>query len=158
MKPTDQLRDIEGLDTIPWWPLAPGWWLLIGMILLLITIGIILLNRRRQAEKERAQDWRAIAKKEWLSLHPSQGSPRDQLIFLSILLRRVAIQRHGRESCAGLSGESWLTWLTENDPQGFDWQKNGRIIIQLPYRPPDTPINEAEVKTLYQAVQAWIDF
>jgi hypothetical protein len=157
MKPTDQLHDIEGLDTIPWWPLAPGWWLLIGIVLLLIMIGIILLHRRRQA-KNKYPDWRVIAKREWLSLHPSQGSPRDQLIFLSILLRRVAIQRHGRESCAGLSGKDWLAWLTKNDPQGFDWQKNGRIIIELPYCPPGTPIDEAEVKTLYQAIQAWIEF
>jgi len=157
MKPTDQLRDIQGLDTIPWWPLAPGWWLLIGIILLFIMVGIILLKRRCRMVKRRGQDWRVIAKQEWLSLHPSQGSPREQLTFLSILLRRVAIQRHGRETCAGLSGENWLTWLTENDPQGFDWEKNGRIIVELPYCPPETTINEQEVAILYQAVQAWIE-
>ncbi|RLW54638.1 MAG: hypothetical protein B6D69_04845, partial [gamma proteobacterium symbiont of Stewartia floridana] len=30
----DPLRDIRGIDTVSWWPLAPGWWLLlIGIVL-----------------------------------------------------------------------------------------------------------------------------
>jgi hypothetical protein len=38
---TTVLRDIHGLDAIPWWPLAPGWWYLVGLAgLLLLFVGI----------------------------------------------------------------------------------------------------------------------
>ncbi|MDM8558964.1 DUF4381 domain-containing protein [Candidatus Parabeggiatoa sp. HSG14] len=157
MNPTDQLRDIHGLETISWWPLAPGWWVLLGIILLigLIVVGIMIYLPRSRSKKH--QDWQRAARKEWLTLYPTQTSPREQLSFLSILLRRVAVQCHGRETCAGLSGEHWLDWLTRHDPKGFDWMQSGRILIDLPYMPPDYTVDKSQVDTLYQAVRVWID-
>ncbi|MBE9561982.1 MAG: DUF4381 domain-containing protein, partial [Proteobacteria bacterium] len=77
--------------------------------------------------------------------------------FLSILLRRIAVQIYGREACAGLSGEKWLDWLTKNDPQGFDWNKSGKILIEIPYMPPDAVIEEQKLDLIYRAIRAWID-
>jgi len=156
MNPTDQLRDIRGLDTISWWPLAPGWWILIGFTLLFLMIIGLLVYRRRVKRKQQ-HDWRKIAHQEWLSLRPLQAPPRDQITFLSILLRRVAIQRHGRDACAGLSGENWLNWLTQHDPQQFNWNKSGRILIEVPYMPKDASIDDYQVDLVYRAVRAWID-
>jgi hypothetical protein len=154
MNPTDQLRDIQGLDAISWWPLAPGWWILIGFIFLLLVMVGLRLYRRRAKQKH---DWRKMAHTEWLSLRPLQAPARDQITFLSILLRRVAIQRYGRKACAGLSGEKWLTWLTQHDPQQFDWLKSGRILIEVPYMPKDASIDDYQVDLVYRAVRAWID-
>ena len=53
MNPTTQtleLRDIHLPTEISWWPLAPGWWIVIGLILLGIVISIF-LYRRQQARK-----------------------------------------------------------------------------------------------------------
>ena len=33
------LRDIHDLDAIPWWPLAAGWWWLLGIIALVLLIA-----------------------------------------------------------------------------------------------------------------------
>ena len=35
--PLDQLRDIHLPEPISWWPLAPGWWLLIIIALALMV-------------------------------------------------------------------------------------------------------------------------
>ena len=156
MNPTDQLRDIEGLDAISWWPLAPGWWVLIVLTILIFLIVGILIYRRR-ATRKRQESWRQVARKEWLTLRPLHAPAREQITFLSILLRRVAIQRHGRDACAGLSGEKWLTWLTKHDPQHFDWIKSGRILIEVPYMPKDVRIDNYQVDLVYRAVRAWID-
>ncbi len=156
MNPTEQLRDIRGLESISWWPLAPGWWVLL-CIMIVISLIIALLIYRNRAKKQQGADWRKMARKEWLTLYPAHASPRQQLTFLSILLRRVAIQSHGRKDCAGLSGKKWLAWLTKHDPHYFDWTEQGKLLIELPYMPPDARIETREVESLYQAIRAWID-
>jgi len=148
------LRDIQGLDAISRWPLAPGWWLLIGFITLLLIIFIYKIIRKNQHKK---QDWRKIARQEWLELRPLNSPAREQLTFLSILLRRIAVQRHGREACAGLSGEKWLAWLTKYDPQGFNWTESGKILIEAPYMPPDTAIEDRQIDLIYRAIRVWVD-
>ncbi|HEC84115.1 MAG TPA: DUF4381 domain-containing protein [Thioploca sp.] len=156
MNPTEQLHDIRGLDAISWWPPAPGWWVLLGLIVLTLIVSL-LIYRHRSQQKKRRNDWRIVARKEWLALRPLHAPPREQMTFLSVLLRRVAVQRHGRDACAGLSGEHWLTWLTKHDPQSFDWTQSGRILIELPYTPPDAPIDDSQVDKVYRAIRAWID-
>ncbi|MCK5876878.1 MAG: DUF4381 domain-containing protein [Candidatus Marithrix sp.] len=146
------LRDIRGLDSISWWPLASGWWILIGLIILLAIIIIYRLRR-----KQKGQSWQQMARKEWLQLRPLNSPAREQLNFLSILLRRIAVQKYGRETCAGLSGEKWLVWLTKNDPQGFDWSEVGKIMVKTPYMPPDIVIEEQKLDLIYRAIRAWID-
>jgi hypothetical protein len=150
-----QLRDLHGLDEISWWLKAPGWWVvLLSLIVLTFLIVGLLIYRRRLKQR---RDWQQAARKEWLALLPVNAPPREQMTFLSILLRRVAVQRHGREACAGLSGEKWLAWLTKHDPQGFDWTQSGQILIELPNMPKEAPIDEYQVERLYRAVRAWLD-
>ena len=71
--------------------------------------------------------------------------PTQQIaIELSELLRRIAIARLGRAHVAGLSGESWLTWLQQHDPAGFDWPRFGKPLLTLPYAPPGSSQENVE--------------
>jgi hypothetical protein len=118
IKNTIQLDNITSLENLSWWPFAPLWlFILLALILLMSIIVGRLIYRRRQKP---SHEWRQKAQQEWLALRPHNAPPREQITFLSILLRRVAIQYYGREACAGLSGKQWLAWLTKHDPQGFD--------------------------------------
>lgn len=149
----ESLRDIRGLDTIAWWPLAPGWWLvLLGFVGLISTIFFI-----RGYQRKRRQDWRFAAKAEWLTLRPTDAISHDQVNQLATLLKRIAIQRYGRMTCAGLSGQAWLDWLTTHDPQGFDWRQAGRILVELPYQPTTTTIARHPIEKIHQAMCAWIE-
>lgn len=157
MNPSAQLRDIRGLDDISWWPLAQGWWLLIVLMILSgILIGF-LTYRYLSWQKKRRYDWRPVARQEWLALQTHSGSTHEKMVSLSHLLRRIAIQRYGRTACAGLTGESWLVWLTQHDPKGFNWEQAGRVLIDIPYQPPEVTLDNNQITPLYQAVGAWIE-
>ena len=74
---------------------------------------------------------------------------------LSELLRRIAIARCGRDRCAGLNGETWLAWLADHDPDGFDWRARGRLLLELPYAPPGETGDRPELYKLIDAALAW---
>ncbi len=152
-----RLRDIQGLDEISWWPLASGWWLLALLAgVVLFSLFALLQNLRRYP----AGSWRRQAWKELRMLErKADRTPAQQLAGeFSELLRRIAIARLGRSHAAGLSGERWLAWLQEHDPAGFDWTRQGRPLLTLPYAPPDSEqISAVEILTLINAAAAWVD-
>ena len=157
MEPTaDILRDIHGLDAVPWWPLAPGWWLLLGLLLLLLLGTAI---RYWLYYCGLVPGWRGDARRQLRDLKKAlrQGDARDVAGNLSILLRRVAIARSGRHAAAGLAGDEWLAWLAANDSTGFNWTKHGSILLQAPYMPPDMPVKRDAVMKLVVAAMRWVD-
>jgi hypothetical protein len=152
-----RLRDIQGLDEIPWWPLAPGWWLLALLaIALLFTLVALARNLRRYP----AGSWRRHAWKQLRDLKRQSDRMSTQQIAaeLSELLRRIAIARLGRDRAAGLSGERWLDWLQKHDPAGFAWTRHGRPLLTLPYAPPGSDsAGPGQLLLLIDATFAWVD-
>lgn len=146
------LRDIRGLDPVSPWPIAPGWWVL--LVAVVLVIGFALWWRRYQVHK----DWRAdaYARLQDLRAHRKRVESRVLLGELSELLRRIAIARFGRRAAAGLSGEAWLMWLKAHDPGGFDWTVDGRMLIEGPYAPPGRSFDPAKIAQVIEAVRVWI--
>ena len=153
---TTVLRDIHGLDAIPWWPLAPGWWYLVGLAgLLLLFIGI----RYWLIYKTDLFGWRGDARRQLRDLKKVLASKDPQLVAgrLSELLRRIAMVRSGRQQAASLTGDIWLLWLGEHDNTGFDWERHGQILLTAPYMPPAMSVERNELATLIRAATRWID-
>ncbi len=151
---TTQLHDIQGLDNIPWFPLALGWWILIGSLVSLIFVVwlIYFLKKRHQVKN----NWQPAAKQVWQTLQSDLISDRERLQRLSQLLRWIAIQRYGRQACASLSGQAWLNWLTEHDPKGFDWRQYGGLLIESNYMPDTFKIETEQLQMLYDALKRWM--
>lgn len=150
------LHDIRGLDSISWWPLATGWWVIVGVCMtLLVIVAIRYLWARRDPLGSRCRDARRRLKalRRQVRKHPV----KDVASTLSELLRRIAILRSGRQDCAGLSGERWLEWLTENDPNGFDWLRRGQLLLVVPYAPDGAEIKRKELAKLVDAALGWVD-
>lgn len=152
-----RLRDIQGLDEIPWWPLATGWWLLtLLVIVLLFALVLVVRNLRRYP----AGSWRRHGWKQLRTLkRQCERMPTQQIaVELSELLRRIAIARLGRAQVAGLSGENWLSCLQQHDPVGFDWTRLGKPLLTLPYAPPGTSQENIEqLLPLIDAAFVWVD-
>jgi hypothetical protein len=152
--PFDQLRDIHGPDAVGWWPPAPGWWLVaLGALL----AAWLLLAAARFVWRYPFFTWHHDAWRRLVGLRRALAtdSPAEVATGLSELLRRVAMARLGRDSCAGLAGDDWLAWLAANDPEGFDWRRHGRPLIDLPYAPPGETADAAQLRRLIDAAIPW---
>lgn len=157
-----QLRDIHDALGNPWWPLAPGWWLLLAAAAALS----LLIWRFRASWRLHVPipfvtlgDWRWDAGRALRRLRADgrQTPLKDRVSALSELLRRVAMARHGRAACAGLQGPDWLDWLARHDPAGFDWRSEGRLLLEAPYSPSRLDdVREAQLLRLLDAAGPWI--
>lgn len=153
---TTVLRDIHGLDAIPWWPLAPGWWYVAALIVLLLVFFAL---RYWLTYYTGWLGWRGDARRQLRELKRALAveAPHTVAGRLSELLRRIAMARSGRREAAGLTGENWLLWLVEHDRTGFDWERHGQILLKAPYMPPTHSIERREIATLIRATVRWID-
>ena len=146
-----QLYDIEGLDTIGWWPLATGWWIVLAIPVLFTVVAFIIYWRKRSFERS----WRNSTLKTLSRMEqniPAEGTTTQ----LSELIRRIAIHQYSRKVCAGLEGKAWLLWLTEYDPEKFNWEQKAAWLVNAPYAPPGTSIPKPAIKQAIQAIRRWV--
>ena len=135
------LHDI--VPTVPvslWWPLAPGWWVVIAVSGIIALIGLIryLLKRRHNA-------YRRWALQELDAL--------DQPQMLPTLLKRVAVAAYSRKVVGALAGTRWLDFLNREVPDSFD-AECAKLLLQLDYRR-DADLSTAELTRLQNAIRHW---
>lgn len=145
------LRDLQLPEAIAWWPLAPGWWLLIG----LVAFGLLLLLRhylRRRAGG--AARRHALLQLGQLTAEYEQH--RDAIRFsaaLSELLRRTMLAYAPRKEVAGLTGDAWLAWLDQDLETPRFQTETGRKLLEMPYRRPDEDVAAMELIDVVAAVR-----
>lgn len=109
--PVLPLRDIKLPPEPGFWPLAPGWWVLIGLLLvILVWLSIKWLGYLRR-------------KKRWLEIEQQlsaiefdylQNSNKQQLLAdLSVFLRRFVKFQLGQNKSVTLTGKNWIAHLNQ---------------------------------------------
>lgn len=108
------------------WPLAWGYWLLIGLVL--VALSVWLLCRLRP-------QWQARNRLRQLQRLPES----QQWPALSYWLRQFTLQKAGRKH-AGLHGQAWLDWLSQQSlqPQPDSLQQ----VLSQPYQRHPQPVPE----------------
>lgn len=159
----EQLRDIHGIQGVPWWPPGPGWWALAAAVLALIFLAW----RFRTSIRLRVPPiplfavgswrWDAARRLRDLRKRAVTQDAKQTAGELSELIRRIAMARLGRDACAGLAGAEWLEWLRGNDPGDFDWPQQGQLLLEVPYAPPSDPSRSAELIALIDAAYNWVE-
>ena len=152
MDPTQiPLRDLHLPEMIGWWPLAPGWWFLI--VLVVAGLGYLLY---RLFAKWRRNAARRIALRELSRIQKEYRHGVDEIslaIELSELLRRTMLAYAPRNEVAGLTGDSWLRWLDRGlDDKPFS-EGSGQDVESLPYRSRDAIADDVDVEGLLKAVR-----
>lgn len=160
------LRDIHLPEPVSWWPLAPGWWLLLTALLIIIALAFI--TRKIYRSKQLKRD--INAELETIKQQFQQTQNKSQLAkALSVLLRRANITYYSRshfkgESIAGLTGENWLAWLdkTHSKPEHTLTEKNitfqselGQVLITAPYMSDESQL-DYDAQSLIQLCESWL--
>jgi hypothetical protein len=145
------LRDLHLPDPVGWWPPAPGWWVLFGLVALAILFVLY-----RAWVRWRMNAARRIALAELARLEGSwRNAPNPVLLAtrLSELLRRTMLAYAPRKDVAGLTGQAWLQWLDRGLDEKPFTEGPGRLIRELPYRRADERPGEFDVDGLLEAVR-----
>lgn len=127
-----QLKDIHMPSDVAWWPLAPGWWILLGFFLLVVGVAIYLFIR--SLKKSRQEIIVGQSLELFHDIKDKSLSPKELLTEVSELLRRTAISLYGREATAKLAGNEWLEFLNRKGKTRAFTEGVGQALKDQPYR------------------------
>ncbi len=145
------LRDLHLPDVIGWWPLAPGWWVVLAMVVAVLGYLAWRLFRRWQFHAPRRYALRELARFE--AEYREHRNPVMLGKQLSELLRRGMLAYAPREEVAGLTGDEWLAWLDEGMPLPYFHTEGGKSLLHLPYRDPQGDFSDIDIDALVSAVR-----
>ncbi len=144
-----ELRDIHTPPPVSWWPPAPGWWVLSGLLLLALLLWFGWRYRRQKLALRKS----ALAELERIRAEFAGHRNAARLAArLSVLLRRVALSGADGERAAALKGEAWLAYLDERGRTRAFSDGVGRALISAPYQAEVALDGEA----LIAVVDGWI--
>lgn len=130
------LRDVHVPPTPSLWPPAPGWWLVVGAVALVLAVLWWVGQRRRR----RMLVWRKL-----FDDACGDAAPAAQVAAISELLRRAS--RRVDKQADRLQSEDWLRLLDGQKQKAFS-EGVGRLLLEGGYRR-EVPADEfAAVKAL----------
>ena len=151
MDPKDiPIRDLHLPPEIGWWPLAPGWWVLLALVVLAVGLLLWISYKRFVANNARRYATRELDR---LVAEFEQHQDMQRLgSGLSALLRRAVLAYAPRSEVAGLTGKDWAQCLNRGLSQPVFTEGAGRLLLELPYRNPAT-VGEVDSSALIEAVR-----
>ena len=142
------LNDIVLPAPVPWWPLAPGWYILAAILLVLLVVLALRGWRRWRRNAYRRQALARVA-----AMRAGQGELGD----LPAVLKQTAMCVWPRRQVAALCGPDWHDFLDSSGAGGRFGDGAGGILDRLSYggaavHPPDA----AERLRLLDAAETWL--
>ncbi len=145
------IRDLHLPAEVGWWPLAPGWWGVIALVIVLLLILLRLVLRHVATNSARR-----VALKQVELARADYAEDQDVVKLaakLSELLRRTMLAYAPRKDVAGLTGSEWERWLDTGLDQPLFTQGAGSELSRLPYRNPEGDFGDVNVDELIGAVR-----
>jgi hypothetical protein len=159
--PLSQLADIQLPEPVSFWPLAPGWWVLIALFVLFVGWMVVLAFRKliwkkrlEAAQKELDKAILAYRKKNTQENADENQAGLDYLYDVNKVLNRVALDTDPSQKrhIASLSGPAWLSYLDQSYG-GKDFSEgSGKVLAEGQYR----PVFAGEIEALYNLSKQWI--
>jgi len=134
------LRDAHPPEAPPWWPLAPGWWFALFVLLVLAAYALRLLRPW----------WRRTRLRRRLLAALSAAASEAEV---SQLLRAAALERFPEQPHAGLHGAQWIAFLEARDRAPGRFAALHAALAESPYRPPRAG---GELAPLREAARGWL--
>ena len=152
-----QLADIHLPQSIGVWPIAPGWWVLLGLFFLLCLL-IYIFSKETKIQKKRItpKQLKRLAVKELSAIehhYQTADNPHDSIKQLSIFLRRFALSHYHREQVASLADAQWLILLDNMSDPSHQTQlfssKFSQLLTQAPYQSANTILDTKLINELF---------
>ncbi len=153
MNNTDPLAALKPMIApapVPWWPLAPGWWALAALLLLLVCVLAVWRYRRHSFLQRTRYRREALA---LLAAINNTQEGKQQLQTIASILRRAAICVWGREYAAIRPWRELLAPREKKSRACFD-DATIQLLDEYQYRP-QAPAEEALQKLHTQAAD-WL--
>ncbi len=145
------LRDIHLPTDSLWWPPAPGWWML---LVLLILIGLSLPKIRGWL---RHRPIKSTCLRELGRIRQTAGAGHDDkrrlIQEISVLLRRTVMSYGTRETDASLSGEQWISRLNQFSGEPCFSSTQCDLLTRGQYQPEF----EVDIDELFRNCENWIN-
>lgn len=112
-----QLRDIHMPDAPSFWPLAPGWWVLI--VIALVVIYFLYSYWKKQHKKKQLI---ALMQRQLMTIHDEFRTDKDKhklAVAVSDLLKRFVRYVLKDSAAASLTGQQWLDYLNSKSPNAI---------------------------------------
>lgn len=144
-----QLRDIHAAPAVPWWPPAPGWWVLAFLLLFLLTwLGRSLFARIRVHQRRKQM----LAWVDHLNTNiDPQRDPHGYLSTLNRIFKLVALRAFPEQHCAALAGRDWADFLTANMKVSQS-AESLNVLASGPY----DPAPQFDADTMSELTRSWI--
>jgi len=156
--PLSQLADIHLPEAVAFWPPAPGWWVLAGLLALALALLLRqqlqrLLVRRRLATALLELDG-VYATWQQHSQEPAQRNSAGLTLLygFNAILKRVALYTCHDRDIPRLTGHAWLQFLDSHDPRSDFTTGVGQVLADGTYR----PAFDADVEGLHALCRRWI--
>ena len=156
-----QLADIHLPENIGMWPIAPGWWILLGLFVVLCLLIFLLSKETHRAQKSISpKQLKSLALKELSAIenhYQSSTDAHESVKKLSIFLRRFALSHYHREQVASLSDTQWLELLDQmNDPSHQQYlfsEEFADLLSKVPYQPTNSIIDTQQLEKLFNTAK-----
>lgn len=127
-----QLRDIHGAPPASWWPLAPGWWLL-GLVVVVLSVLLIRFLIRWYKVRQRRKQMLG-----WVdflnAIVDPANEPQAYLGMLNRIFKLVAIKAYPEQNCASMAGREWAEFMI-NKMTGEASAESLNVLASGPYDP-----------------------
>ena len=141
----ENLHDLVMPVPVPWWPPAPGWFIVSAVLVMVLGWWLIRAIQQWQSNSYRREALVLLGK--------IDGSGAE----LPILIKRVALSAYPRERVASLTGEEWLAFLDQTGHTDAFTTGAGRWLARVAYEPQLTAsLSPTELNGLRTAVRDWI--
>ena len=141
--PLANLKPLHNPEAIPLWPPAPGWWILLALLILAAVVYSWFRHQRRLQRH---------------ALHELDQLQRQDLTASQLanqvnqLLKRYALVCYSPNEVAGLSGKNWLRFLKKSSDEHM-FSRAGKLLLDTPYQ---RKAKRGDERALFDFAASWI--
>ncbi len=129
------LKDIHLPAEPSVWPLAPGWWLVIALSVIIAIVAVVLCHQwlqKRRLQKQRQQ--RLFSALDSIKTQFQQTKNQHLLAAdASALLRRMMLHELKNDTDVTRTGDDWLSAVSNST--GVDLTAHRQALLEAPYNP-----------------------